>query len=327
MFCENCGNLLDENDKFCGKCGVPVPKHDDLSPAPVAADPEFDETPVFTLPESEDNPPKKKISGGVIAVIVTASLLAVTFVTVGVLLMTGVIGRQGAAPAVSPGTVEQPKETPPTQDPAPTEQEQNTLPETKADTDEPPIEEIRRYEGKSGKLELRRNGSFLFVENLAEGYGTYTGTYEESSQEVVLNVTKCDFSGYRGDNVTRIRFTRGKKLSLTLQTELCLSRSGDPFIRNDAISVALPETDEVDPSEIVPAGIVPPATVYTDPLEKTVTANGGLRMRKGPATTHPPIITVKQGEKVLVIGATENGEWVCARYGSDVGWMSAQYLS
>lgn len=68
MFCSNCGNLLEEQDKFCANCGMPVKR----------TEPEF-----ARLTESvpEKSPVKKK-SGVIIAVLSAVALIVLIILLV-----------------------------------------------------------------------------------------------------------------------------------------------------------------------------------------------------------------------------------------------------
>ncbi|MBQ3074884.1 MAG: hypothetical protein IJC26_02345 [Clostridia bacterium] len=79
-------------------------------------------------------------------------------------------------------------------------------------------------------LTLREDGSFVLVENLAAGMGTYQGSYTMADNQLILSVASINFSGFAGDGVSTIVFTVNSQNSLTLQTTLCLSMSGDVFL-------------------------------------------------------------------------------------------------
>ncbi len=78
-------------------------------------------------------------------------------------------------------------------------------------------------------LTLNADRTFVLVENLAEGMGTYTGTFTLSKATLTLNVTKVDFMGFSGDNVKTIIFTVNNAHTLTIQTQLCLTGPGAVF--------------------------------------------------------------------------------------------------
>ncbi|MBE6712221.1 MAG: hypothetical protein E7580_01735 [Ruminococcaceae bacterium] len=83
--------------------------------------------------------------------------------------------------------------------------------------------------GYEPKLVLNKDGTFVFVENLAAGMGTYRGTYQILWDHVQLLVTETDFSGFAGDDVKLIDFIIKDPDTLTLNTELCMSFPGDVF--------------------------------------------------------------------------------------------------
>ena len=78
-------------------------------------------------------------------------------------------------------------------------------------------------------LTLREDGNFVLVENLAAGMGEYRGSYTMEDNRLILSVVSTNFSGFAGSGVSTIVFTVDSQNSMTLQTDLCLSMSGDVF--------------------------------------------------------------------------------------------------
>lgn len=79
------------------------------------------------------------------------------------------------------------------------------------------------------KLLLNPDGTFVFVENLYAGMGTYQGTYQIDDEQLLLTVTSIDFDGFKGDDVELITLTINDQNTLTLNTDLCGSRKGHVF--------------------------------------------------------------------------------------------------
>ncbi len=77
MFCSKCGNQVSENDTFCGKCGVPVPKPTTTPPPPSQAAPAAQASPVQVVVQ------EKRTSGMAVAALVLGilglSLFAIIF--------------------------------------------------------------------------------------------------------------------------------------------------------------------------------------------------------------------------------------------------------
>ena len=78
-------------------------------------------------------------------------------------------------------------------------------------------------------LALLPTYEFELYENLFEGMGTYKGEYYETEYGITCYVQSVNFTGYKGDDVTRIEFTKLSNGSLMLMTELCGSTVGDIF--------------------------------------------------------------------------------------------------
>lgn len=83
--------------------------------------------------------------------------------------------------------------------------------------------------GYEPTLTLNQDGTFTLTENLAEGMGTYKGTYQISGNKLILSITEVNFSGFAGDDLKTIEFTINNKDTLTLNTLLCLSFEGDTY--------------------------------------------------------------------------------------------------
>ena len=81
-------------------------------------------------------------------------------------------------------------------------------------------------------LEMDPDGTFELTENLFEGMGHYTGTYEIDDYRLTLNVSSVDFKGFAGDTVKKIEFEALRKDVLELRTDLCGSLTGDVFYLN-----------------------------------------------------------------------------------------------
>lgn len=74
------------------------------------------------------------------------------------------------------------------------------------------------------------DGTFYYTENLLSGMGYYTGTFEmDESYGLTCKVENVSFSGYKGENVKEIRFTRYNAWQLQLETDLCGSEAKDRF--------------------------------------------------------------------------------------------------
>lgn len=83
MFCTKCGKELKDGSKFCTECGAAL----DGAPAP-AQTPVYAAAPVYTPAPAAAS--KKKMSGGVIALIITAAVLAVAAIAlVAFVLLSG----------------------------------------------------------------------------------------------------------------------------------------------------------------------------------------------------------------------------------------------
>lgn len=82
-------------------------------------------------------------------------------------------------------------------------------------------------------LVLNADGTFHLTENLLEGMGHYTGTYEESADALLCHVETCDFDdgtgGLAGSQLTEISFEKQADGSLVLQVNLCGSFEDDSF--------------------------------------------------------------------------------------------------
>ncbi len=81
------------------------------------------------------------------------------------------------------------------------------------------------------KVEFMEGNTFNFTENLYEGMGNYTGHFTVQGNQLTLDVEDINFSGFLGDDVKVIRFTIMEDGTLTLQSDLCFSRSGQTFGR------------------------------------------------------------------------------------------------
>lgn len=81
------------------------------------------------------------------------------------------------------------------------------------------------------KVEFMEGNTFNFTENLYEGMGNYTGHFTVQGNQLTLDVEDINFSGFLGDDVKVIRFTIMEDGTLTLQNDLCFSRSGQTFGR------------------------------------------------------------------------------------------------
>ena len=76
-------------------------------------------------------------------------------------------------------------------------------------------------------LQLDPDGTFELTENLFEGMGHYTGTYEMDDINLTLTVKSTDFKGFAGDDVKEIRFEVMSDDVIQLMTDLCGSMKFD----------------------------------------------------------------------------------------------------
>lgn len=89
MFCTKCGKELKDGSKFCTECGAALDGAPSPAPAPAPAQtPVYAAAPVYTPAPAAAS--KKKMSGGVIALIITAAVLAVAAIAlVAFVLLSG----------------------------------------------------------------------------------------------------------------------------------------------------------------------------------------------------------------------------------------------
>lgn len=89
MFCTKCGKELKDGSKFCTECGAALDGAPAPAPAPAPAQtPVYAAAPVYTPAPAAAS--KKKMSGGVIALIITAAVLAVAAIAlVAFVLLSG----------------------------------------------------------------------------------------------------------------------------------------------------------------------------------------------------------------------------------------------
>ena len=83
-------------------------------------------------------------------------------------------------------------------------------------------------------LVLHPDGTFSLTENLLEGMGHYTGTYEQSEETLLCHVEVCDFDdgtgSIAGAQCKEIPFAKQADGSLTLEVYLCGSFENDSFL-------------------------------------------------------------------------------------------------
>ena len=81
------------------------------------------------------------------------------------------------------------------------------------------------------QLELFKDGTFVFTENCYAGMAHYRGFWHESEDGfIVCDVTdNTEMQGFAGQDVTLIYFEYAEPNTLMLDTDLCMSRSGDTF--------------------------------------------------------------------------------------------------
>lgn len=102
MFCTKCGKELKDGSKFCTECGAALDQTlapaSAPTPAPIPT-PVPAPTPAYTPAPTAPTAGKKKISGGVIALIVAVAVLAVAAIVLVVFLLLG--DKDNAAPEAS----------------------------------------------------------------------------------------------------------------------------------------------------------------------------------------------------------------------------------
>lgn len=81
-------------------------------------------------------------------------------------------------------------------------------------------------------LELFADGSFIFSENVYAGMAQYFGTYDIGQYGYILHVDDASqLQGFAGADVKEIRLDDKDQDTLILKTDLCMSRSGEEFIK------------------------------------------------------------------------------------------------
>ena len=80
------------------------------------------------------------------------------------------------------------------------------------------------------KVKFFEDGTFIFTENVYEGFGTYKGTYTKDMYGYACTVTdNSSMKGFAGQDVTEMFFEFFDAKTITLQQDLCMSRAGDTF--------------------------------------------------------------------------------------------------
>ncbi|NJN84376.1 MAG: SH3 domain-containing protein [Caldilineaceae bacterium] len=85
----------------------------------------------------------------------------------------------------------------------------------------------------------------------------------------------------------------------------------------------------VDTPASPPAAVSEPAATATSAPQTIAIINTELlNVRNGPSTNDEVISTVARGEEYVVIGRSQDGEWIqLAKDGRDVGWVSAELVT
>ena len=78
-------------------------------------------------------------------------------------------------------------------------------------------------------LELFKDGTFVFTENVYAGMAQYKGTYTRDSVGIYCDVVSHNLQGFAGQDVTSFSFSYKSANEIYLDLDLCMSRAGDIF--------------------------------------------------------------------------------------------------
>lgn len=115
-----------------------------------------------------------------------------------------------------------------------------------------------------------------------------------------------------------------KNAAWRLACDVIVKRPQD--LPQEELPQQVPDGGEDETQIPIAEGVQAPSSVLAASEKLTVSAEGGLNLRKAPDTSAEKQTLIPDGSEVIRYAVSEDGTWSYISYANDVGWVSSKYL-